>query len=87
MIDSWTFICCPECSGEGVLLSVGAPGVYSAVDDAFSPSEMLEACDRCGGDGVVEACAACGEPFGESALIGIEGAPGCSCARQVPHAA
>jgi len=42
---------CPDCAGEGYLISVGAPGTWDDLEDCWMPSETLDPCDACQGTG------------------------------------
>jgi hypothetical protein len=70
-------IACPSCLGDGYLVTVGAPGRFDPALEAVLPSEGLQRCPRCRGEGEVEVCAACGcEPTVDLAL----GEERCGCA-------
>lgn len=42
---------CPDCAGEGYLISVGAPGTWDDLEDCWMPTETLDPCDACQGTG------------------------------------
>lgn len=54
---------CPRCQGEGVLLSAGRPGEFLSFEESFLPSEALHTCPDCFGEGEIEVCADCSQPF------------------------
>ena len=69
-------VICDFCGGEGYLLGPGQPGVYSYPDEAFLPSEPFSACPECDGEGKLEVCATCHQPF-----VIFEGVEACTCIR------
>ncbi len=69
-----TTICCPHCGGEGYLLALGGPGIYSARPGSHLPSESYLPCERCGGSGELEVCVHCLQP-----LVVIGGRELCAC--------
>ena len=42
---------CPDCAGEGLLISVGAPGTLDNLEGCWMPTETLDPCDACQGTG------------------------------------
>ncbi|MGL4610451.1 MAG: hypothetical protein ACRCYY_12365 [Trueperaceae bacterium] len=76
-------ISCPHCQGEGYMLMVGRPGMFSGRLESYHPSEAFMRCDECAGEGEIEVCVVCLEPL--QIIGGIEM---CSCAaQQLPKAA
>lgn len=66
---------CSRCGSEGKLLYTGRPGAFSNFDESFFPSEAFEACPDCSGEGELEVCEACLQPFAIS-----QGREVCGCA-------
>ena len=54
---------CGFCQGEGTVLSVGRPGAFSRELETFLPSETFSECPLCFGQGKLEVCGGCLEPF------------------------
>lgn len=54
---------CPDCQGEGYVLSVGRLGEYVCREATFFPSESLMDCPECGGTGYLEGCGRCLQAF------------------------
>jgi RecJ-like exonuclease len=53
---------CPECQGEGYLLTLGSME-FSSRFEIYQESESYERCNLCQGEGVLEVCANCLEVF------------------------
>ncbi len=70
------FADCPTCAGEGALLSQGRPGAFSAHEEAYDPSETWLECLDCLGEGRLEVCGECREPW--RVVAGLEV---CGCRR------
>jgi RecJ-like exonuclease len=64
---------CPECQGEGYLLTFKTG--FSSRYETFEESESFEGCKLCKGEGFLEVCAICLQPF--KVVQGIEV---CGCA-------
>ena len=76
-------VTCGFCQGEGTVLSVGRPGSFSSGEETFLPSETFSECPMCFGEGRLEVCQSCGEPFEV-----VRGREVCGCAAvQLPRAA
>jgi RecJ-like exonuclease len=77
-----TIIDCPHCQGEGYLLAFGNAR-FSSQSESYEPDEAFELCTQCNGEGKLEVCALCLEPFQI-----IQGLEACGCDQiQLPKAA
>ncbi len=52
---------CPACQGEGVIIHIEAG--YSTTHLAFEAEESYQPCELCLGEGKLELCVYCHEPF------------------------
>jgi RecJ-like exonuclease len=57
MVLRWQQISCPACQGEGYSLRLS--GIFADREEVYLPSESLEPCPDCAGEGVLEVCAVC----------------------------
>lgn len=74
---------CWRCGGEGHLLHTGAAAIFSGSLEAYLPAEGYALCPLCYGEGELEVCAECREPF---EIVG--GAEVCACElMELPKAA
>ena len=74
---------CAQCEGEGHVLHLGAASIFSGSAEAYLPAEGYMLCPLCHGEGEIEVCSQCREPF---EIVG--GREVCACAMlELPKAA
>jgi DnaJ-class molecular chaperone len=53
---------CPNCQGEGYGLAIGNM-TFSSRDEVYEESEVFVVCKTCKGEGKLEVCSICLEPY------------------------